>query len=68
MDQQLASYALSHLSEGILRKYPSFSDMVLLSAYVLYKKLTSWKVRYDQFWLLVARELLVGLVMPEYAR
>jgi hypothetical protein len=43
-------------------------DMALFSAYILYKKLTSQKVKYDQFWLVVTKELLDGLVMLEYAR
>jgi hypothetical protein len=43
-------------------------DTTLLNSYILYKKITSQKLKYSQFRLTVAQELLDGLIMPEYER
>jgi hypothetical protein len=43
-------------------------DITLFNAYVLYRKSTSEKLKYNQFRLVVAEKLLDGLIMPEYAR
>jgi len=42
--------------------------MILFNAYIMYKKKTSRNLKYNHFRLVIAEELLVGLIMPEYAR
>jgi hypothetical protein len=66
MDQQLASYPL--MSHHLKRYKNCLFDMMLLSAYILYAKTTSQKLKYNQFRLVVAQELMDGLVMPEHER
>jgi hypothetical protein len=66
MDWQCASYLLLCC---YLKAYKIFFlfDMTLFSAYILYK-IISQKLKYNQFRLVIAEELLDGLITPEYAR
>jgi hypothetical protein len=68
MDQQLASCPLIL---HFLKAYKIFFylfDMMLFNEYILYKQMMSLKLKYNQFRLVVAEELLDGQKMPEYAR
>jgi hypothetical protein len=57
MDQQLASYAVMHRYLKACRKiFFDLLDMMLFNAYVLHRKITSQKLKCNQFRLVVAEE------------
>jgi hypothetical protein len=58
-----------HFSPNYLKVYKIFClfDRTLCNAYVLHK-ITSQKLKYNQFRIVVAEELLDGLIMLKYAR
>jgi hypothetical protein len=65
-DQQLASYPVMRRYLKVCKIFYLF-DMMLFNVYILHRKITSQKLKYNLFRLVVA-ELLDGLIMPEYAR
>jgi hypothetical protein len=40
--------------------------MTLFNVYILHRKITSQKLKYNQFRLVAAEELLDGLIMPQH--
>jgi hypothetical protein len=66
MDLQLVSYPLMHCYLKVYKIFFYLFDMTLFNAYVLYNKITSKKLKHNQFRLVVAEELLDGLIMLEY--
>ena len=68
MEQHLVSYILTCCYLKVCKIFLSLFDMMLFNVYVLYKNITSQKLNCNRLRLVVAEELLDGLIMVEYAR
>jgi len=68
MDQQHSSYPLMCCYLKAYNIFFCLFDMTLFNAYIMYKKKVLRNLKYNHFRLVIAEELLVGLIMPKYAR